>query len=283
MNRCAPQRGLPAQFVLGLLILRAGLGPAAGAPAPFTNEDVVRLVMTGTAEKVILQAIDERPADFDLDPEVVEELRRAGVPERVLEAMRRRQAAMPRPGPGEPSSSAVEARGFLQVVLGAETDDDAAIAIIGLPRGMTRPPGVEVGRVIDLAVVILCTTSHHVPDHWDVRSPIEEGPRHRMIQLSAGSAPGKIKRFEVITLDLEEIAAAPIAEGRHAVVVALAGQQAGTRGWRLLASERLPVDIVAGQTTRLVVEARSRIRGSRMTGFELEQEWKVSPAAVAGS
>ncbi len=134
MNRRAPHRDLPAQIVLGLLILRAGLVPAAGAPAPFTNEDVVRLVMTGTAENVILQAIEERPADFDLDPGVVEELRRAGVPERVLEAMRRRQAAMPRPEPVEPSSPAVEARGFLQVVLGADTDDDAAIAIIGLPR-----------------------------------------------------------------------------------------------------------------------------------------------------
>ena len=82
--------------LLMLAVVTAGL--AHGAPhsdRQLTNEDIVRLVMTGTDGKAIRKLIAGRRVDFELCTEMVAELRAVGVDDTLIDAMRRRQAAMP--------------------------------------------------------------------------------------------------------------------------------------------------------------------------------------------
>ena len=81
---------------------------AGGAGAPklertptLTNQSIIDLVEAGFSEGTIVRRIEQSPADFDLSPKRLEELKRKRVTERVIQAMR---AAMsedaPAPGSG---------------------------------------------------------------------------------------------------------------------------------------------------------------------------------------
>src|SRR6058998_1172832 len=95
--------GRSALRIALVLLILAPRAPSAGDEEEgLTNEDVVRMVANGTTEEEILHAIGSSRARFDLEPDILLELRRAGVPERVLRAMRERQAvssAVPAPAP----------------------------------------------------------------------------------------------------------------------------------------------------------------------------------------
>lgn len=280
----APLRKAAASCALALLIALppAGFPAAAAAPgtAPLTNEDVVRMVMTGTPEGEVLAAIAARPVDFDLSTGMIHELREAGVGDRVLLAMRRRQASMPRaelpPLPAPPA----ERTGTLRLEFAAGAGDglpseQSAIALKRLPKGMARRGGVEVGAMSDMALAILCTTADHVPDHWDLRTPLRGAPRHELLQFRPGSATGKVKGHEILYLDHQAAYDLPVAAGVHNVVVAAVGKQAGSGTWRLLESDGARVSVLPGRTTRVVLKARSRIKGSSMTGFSVDSEWHI--------
>lgn len=66
---------------------------SASAEEPLTNAGVVKLVRAKFAEKTIIAVIRSRPARFDLSPDRLVELKRAGVPERVILAMLARDEA----------------------------------------------------------------------------------------------------------------------------------------------------------------------------------------------
>ncbi|HKQ51592.1 MAG TPA: hypothetical protein VJT74_04430 [Pyrinomonadaceae bacterium] len=67
------------------------LSPAAraqqGPEAPLTNAAVIKLVRAGFKEKTVIAIIRSRPARFDLSPDRLIELKRAGVSENVILAM----------------------------------------------------------------------------------------------------------------------------------------------------------------------------------------------------
>jgi hypothetical protein len=65
----------------------------ASAEEPLTNAGVVKLVRAKFAEKTIIAVIRSRPARFDLSPDRLVELKRSGVPERVILAMLARDEA----------------------------------------------------------------------------------------------------------------------------------------------------------------------------------------------
>lgn len=65
----------------------------ASAEEPLTNAGIVKLVRAKFAEKTIIAVIRSRPARFDLSPDRLVELKRAGVPERVILAMLARDGA----------------------------------------------------------------------------------------------------------------------------------------------------------------------------------------------
>jgi hypothetical protein len=294
----APHAARRTALALLAWIAATACAAAAARPAvppeqrpPLTNEDVVRLVMTGTSEKVIRDQIAERRVDFDLAPDVVRELRIAGVSDTLIEAMRRRQAAMPAatPRPTPPPEST--ALGVLEVAVapsdGGAGKDHPIIALRALPPRMQRRAGMEVGMVTDLAVAIVCTTPDHVPDHWDTRSPLEGVPRHELLLFQPGSQEETVKGIELIYLTPPPLYRVQLPAGRHALLVIAAGRQFGSSSWRALAADGGPVDIVAGQTTHLTVRARSRLQGNAMTGYSVESTWTVEgtekPPAPAAS
>jgi hypothetical protein len=275
----------PARFFLLLAAIAALPGSSAGAAStgapPLTNEDVVRLVMTGTPEKDILAHIESRAVDFDLSADTIEELRQAGVNERVIEAMRRRQAAMPKSAvPSGTPAPASGRTGILRLEFTSDASDKSpsahsAIALKSLPRGIRRRGGMEVGLMTDMALAVLCITSDHVPDHWDTRSPLVGAPRHELLLFKPQSGIDKIKGHEVLYLDHQPSYEIPVPEGSHNIVVAAAGKQAGPGTWRLLESDGARVTIKPGGTTRVALRARSQVKGSSMTGYGVDSEWKI--------
>ncbi len=283
--------------LLMLSVVAAGL--AHGPPdsdRQLINEDIVRLVMTGTDQRVILQEIADRQVRFDLRRDVVNELRVAGVNDRIIEAMRIRQLDMkpadaPAPGmaaPSTPDHHDHRPAGSLQLTLTPPAGDEKTslpFAIHRLPEGLESLPGVEVGRVTDLALAILCRTTDHVPDHWDIHSPIEAAPRHAVLLFRPGSTPDKIKKFDILRAVLDEIPLLRLAAGRHKLIVGLAGRSRGTGDWQLLASDLITVEIREAAATNLRLTASSTLRGNRMAGFAVEHVWKVvsdTPPAETG-
>jgi hypothetical protein len=280
------------------MLLFAALATAAPEPRPLTNEDVVRMVMRGAHETDVLEAIATRPPLFDLSPEIVDELRKAGVSDRIIEAMRRRQAASGRAGlssapapaaaatPGPDEATAVR-RGILALSFEKPVDprhpsETTAIALKSLPRGTDRMPGEEVGLMSDMAFAVLCLTADHVPDNWDARTPLIGTARHELLLFRPGSGVEKKHGFELLYLEHDERYDVTLAEGGHRIVVAAAGRETGPGTWRVLASDEARVDVVAGRTTLLTVRAGSRLRGSAMTGYAVDSQWKVVEARADG-
>ena len=258
---------------------------ARTSPKPLTNEDVVRMVMTHTPEKDILAAIDARPADFELSTEMVEELRTAGVGPTIIEAMRRRQAAMPRAEPSATPAPEAEKTGTLRIEFApgdpkAAPSARSAIALKSLPKGMSRRGGVEVGLMTDMALAVLCISAEHVPDHWDMRSQLQGAPRHELLLFTPKSATDKVKGHEVLYLDHEPAYEIAIPEGGHNIVVGAAGKQAGSGTWRLLESDGARLTILPGRTTRVVVEAHSEIKGTAMVGYNVDSGWKIASVEI---
>jgi len=251
-----------------------------GEGPPLTNEEIVRLVITGTPEASILRTIDRRPAAFDLDPEVITEMRRAGVGAAVIDAMRRRQAAMPRapiaPLPETPAAT----RGTLEIVFETDPDNDtpasrSAIALRSLPPTMRRPGGLEVAEYRDMALAILCTTTDHVPDHWDTRSPVAGPPRHELILFTPGSGTARDRGFEILYLDRQDRYSVEVPAGQHDIQIAAAGQQSGSGTWRVVAIDGARLTVLPGLTTRVRVKAHSRVSGSAFKGYAVDSAWKV--------
>ena len=75
-----------------LVFVAAAATARAQAPSPtasttLTNAAVVKLVRAGFKEKTVIAIINARPVSFDLTPDRLIELKKAGVPERVILAM----------------------------------------------------------------------------------------------------------------------------------------------------------------------------------------------------
>src|SRR5215831_15075007 len=96
------------------------------------------MVNQGRPEPEILRIIAASPVEFDLDQEMTQELRRAGVSERILAAMRQRQAeAGARSSPEPPVAASPVPRGSLQLTFAALEDS-----------GKNQPPSFEVVREV---------------------------------------------------------------------------------------------------------------------------------------
>ncbi|HWQ00101.1 MAG TPA: hypothetical protein VNK92_06485 [Vicinamibacterales bacterium] len=100
--------------------------------APMTNEDVLRMLESGFTEAMVVAAIQANPTRFDVSPKALLDLKEAGVPEKVIEAMLAAEAAKkpaaasspaPPPVPGVASQMATglppEARAMMNQLLGS--------------------------------------------------------------------------------------------------------------------------------------------------------------------
>ena len=298
----SPRSFIPVPLALILSLTLASLAapviaattpPKEPARPPLTNEDVVRLVVYGTKEDVILKEIASRPPAFDLDPGVVVELERVGVSATIIDAMRLRQGSIARPHPGATGAEAAKPAaqtpppaaaptGSLEIAFAPSADGkpQEIFAIATMPKNAPRPEKSEIGTVSDLAIAILCTTGDHVPDHWDTLTPLAGAPRHELVLFRPGSHRYTDRGFELLALDRLPLGPVPLAAGHHALLVGLAGKQTGTGDWRLIAMATLKVDITDGNTTHLLLDARSTLSGMRMTGYHVEEIWTVRDAAA---
>ena len=86
-----PTRGGRVARLVQALLIGAALALAGGTPASaqevLTNESVVGMVKAGLPESVIIQKIRSASRKFDTSTDGLIKLKRAGVPDKVIEAM----------------------------------------------------------------------------------------------------------------------------------------------------------------------------------------------------
>lgn len=184
MNR----RGRYAAWWL-LLALTLSEAPADPEP-PLTTEAVVQMYARGLPQETILGEISARQVDFDLDDEMLAELRAAGLPAVLIQAMldrtaRERVAAGPREAPAQAPGPP-----RLRVLFNPDRRD-------GKPE-LLRLTGEELdrfaedGALEDVAIFLACLTPTHVPDHWRAQSALGRDfdgmPRHRLLAFVGGAA-----------------------------------------------------------------------------------------------
>ena len=195
------RRGLLAGLAVAgagaLLVTLLAAEPPPAEPGPaLTNEDIVRLVASGTAEREIIETIQARPEAFDLADDMVDELKLAGVPAAVVAAMRARHATTAPPVlPPERT-----ARGHAHVTVklnpggvGPRSLRAPAWADEDVKARLKLPKENDQREVKDLAVFFGCTTGEHVPDLWRSKTPLGRDMvgtvRHEMLAFVAGDTP----------------------------------------------------------------------------------------------
>lgn len=199
--------------IAGALVLAAALvssvaraengGGAAGAPAsPLTNEDIVRMVASGTPERDILEAIKTRPEAFDVADDMLSELKLAGVPAPIVAAMRQKVAeSAPPPLPSEqPAKGHTHLVVTLNAGSGPRTLKLPAWADEAVKQRLKLPKENDQRAVKDIAVFLACSSPEHVPDLWRSKTPLGRdmisAPRHEMLAFVAGDTPdGKDPRL----------------------------------------------------------------------------------------
>ena len=179
--------------------LVAGVSAAADDGGPLRDEDVVRLLVSGTPVDRLIERIRTSEVDFDLSEEMLDELRRAGVPPELIQAMIERQQELhPSEAPEVPAAG-TPASPMLRVRLNSDWEPKKH-----QPRPLLRvldavaPATIEALRLrpherlfTDLAIVLLCRTATHVPDHWRNQTPLGRdftfAPRHRLLAFLSGA------------------------------------------------------------------------------------------------
>lgn len=187
-------------MITGVLLaaLLLAEGPAAVAPAPLTNEDIVRMVAAGTPVREVLQAIKDRPEAFDLSPDMIDELAAAGVPSSVLDAMRAKRAETAEAA--RPQERDKPGYGTLVVALGSGTLRLPAWADEDAKERFKLPKENDQRVVKDVAVFLACISPDHVPDQWRSKSPLGRDMMsvraHQMLAFVTGDTPpGKAPRL----------------------------------------------------------------------------------------
>ncbi len=151
--------------VLLMIVLAS---PAFSGEKPLTDEEIVRRVIAGESHDGIIALIKAGATDFDLSDEMVEEMKIAGVPEPILQAMRERHLELY--PPPEPETDEYEVPSPPALIIHLKVKKPPV-----LPKETSGPIG-GTGRTIQFdeesrqisgaALFVACTSPTHVPDHW---------------------------------------------------------------------------------------------------------------------
>lgn len=227
---------------------------AADAVAAMTNEDVVRMVSEHRPNDEIIRAI--RSADrtaFDLDPDMLTELRRAGVPDPVIETMTQTQRART---PADPTPAVdAQAIGSLELVFVKPPGG-------GLPGGTAVALAKDWNdRQVSLAMFVYCFDPLHVPDLWQLKTPLKTFPRHHLLWFHEETRPWRDnRRGGMVYLDLPEKTLIEAAAGVHTIELGVASR-AGELDWTMLAGAQATIEVKPGMVSRLVIQVKSRRAG----------------------
>lgn len=181
------------------LLLCVTLSFAAEEGTVVRDEDVVRWFVSGTTEQELIERIASAEVEFRLEEEMLGELRIAGLPESVIEAMISRQQQM-NPAPPEAQEEDTEIQPAALVIRfnpkwkAKKATPRPSIRLLDeIDPSLTRPLELRESdrRFTDLALFVFCRTSDHVPDQWRGESPLGRdfvlSPRHRMLQFESGA------------------------------------------------------------------------------------------------
>lgn len=179
-----------------------------------TLEDVVQLFVQGTSADELIRRIETSQVDFDLQEDMLDELRLAGLPEKLIEAMQRRQLELhPPPQPaddvdGDTETTPTNALTVRLDLHGAtkirDGEDDRGLRLFDVvPQDTLKILGVRdpAARISDIAIYVACLSATHVPDHWRGQSPLGRDfnsvTRHKMLAFHGGAVaqnPGEAKQ-----------------------------------------------------------------------------------------
>ena len=190
-------------FVAAAATARAQ-APQPAAPATLTNAAVVKLVRAGFKEKTVVAIINARPVSFDLSPDRLIELKKGGVPERVILAMLARAESVDFAGDGwdedEMQLGGFGREGGRQGSPGRSGSDPGEVNIFGSAggsSGRTRSRNGSGGDNTDT----MTTGSASVRI---IRPPVEAG----------GAGAAKLERTPTLTNDsVVELVEAGFSEG----------------------------------------------------------------------
>jgi len=206
---------------------------------PMTDEEVVRMFAAGRAAGEIIGEIERRRPDFDLSPEMLEELRNVRLPEAVLRAMIARQTEQRREMLAARELEETASRPRLLIRL----NPDGQTTTVSLVRSVDPQFAAEweLGNapedreLADLALFVACLKGDHVPDQWRSKSPLGRDffspmPRHELL-VFLSSAPGEGAEDpggRRVTLDLPPTIEVPlVADESHDLMIGLALQVGG--------------------------------------------------------
>lgn len=216
---------------------------AMNPPAsPLTNEDIVRLVASGTPELEILDAIRTHKEAFDVADDMVSELKLAGVSAAIVAAMVQRHAESA--PPAVPAERPTPGRVHLVVTLnpggaGPRTLKLPTWADEDVKVRLHLPKENEQREVKDVAIFLACASPEHVPDLWRSKTPLGRDmvavQRHEMLAFVTGDTP--VGRTPRLTLPARIEADVDDSEP-HDLILGVAAR-IGDR-WMQLAAATLP-------------------------------------------
>jgi len=251
---------------VALLALLAGLTIVLATDAPLTNVDVVRMTAGGMAPEEIIRVIQSAGSTrFDLDPEIVEELLRAGVARSVVEAMRLAQ-------PGTPASPSAAPTAEARIVIALLRESAE-----GKKPGILVPRAGEHSRDASLAFYVLCVEPTHVPDAWSSRSPLgTRFPRHRLLWLHEASQPREgPDRLHLVAVDVPDRQAISLPAGHHVLEIGVAARTEEL-SWFPLASATARIELTAARPLEILVRLQTAdlglkaLREGRVPSYECE-------------
>jgi hypothetical protein len=194
--------------LLALSILAAG-------PAPMSDEDVVRLFVSGTGVDQILGRIAESETAFDLSDDMLYELRAAGLPAALIEAMIARQAEIDEANASDepPDTVDVPAAGSalrIRINPSADGEERKPLRLLDLIDDETHDQlrlRTAEPAFTDMAIFVACRTQDHVPNQWRGKSPLGRDyisvQRHRMLYFHSGAELAERRRSNARLLELD--------------------------------------------------------------------------------
>lgn len=280
LRRCA---------ALLLALLAGGSGLASETADRLENEDVVKMLVAGTPVSEVLEAIRTRPVEFDVSREMLVELRGAGVPTEVVDAMVERQTEIDRAARGE--SEEIEEKAAAPSLTVAfrkpSGQSDATTPLLFFPRRVGEELAQILGlgdteeerTVTDVAVLLACRTGRHVPDYWRSKSPLGRDfvstPRHRVLAFHTGATevepdklPEALRRrrdeaapFLALELPAQLEADVDLIE-EHDLVLGVAIQVRDR--FMLVVFDERQTEAVEGESIRLEALVREEVRGEQI-------------------
>jgi hypothetical protein len=256
-------------LLLPLALLVAG-GIAGGDP--LTEEEIVRMFVAGATSEEMVREIESREPELDVSPEMLDELRQAGLPRAVIDAMVRRQRLADNARRAQEASEQAGTNPVLRIVF----DTSQSVSVAGridpqLAAEWELGNAPEERTFADVALYVACHTGDHVPNQWRNKSPLGRDfssmRRHRLLEFvtaTTGKVEDERPAGRRVKLQLPAEIEIPLEPGiAHDITLGLAVQIGGR--YRRVTDDKLEGLVL--EEGGLEIEAK--VRGREPTRFRV--------------